>query len=82
MEKPFGEGGWVNGGFFVLEPEVLDCIEGDQTWWEREPLNALVTKEELAVYKHSGFWMPMDTLRDKNTLESLWDAGKAEWKVW
>jgi glucose-1-phosphate cytidylyltransferase len=82
VEKPFGEGGWVNGGFFVLEPEVLDCIEGDQTWWEREPLNALVTKRELAVYKHSGFWMPMDTLRDKTTLESLWDTGKAEWKVW
>ncbi len=82
VEKPFGEGGWVNGGFFVLEPEVIDYIKDDSTWWEREPLEALVSKKELAAYKHSGFWKPMDTLSDKNTLESLWNAGKAEWKVW
>jgi len=82
VEKPFGEGGWVNGGFFVLEPKVIDYVENDATWWERDSLNELVSKKELVAFKHSGFWKPMDTLRDKNTLESLWNSGKAEWKVW
>lgn len=82
VEKPKGDGGWINAGFYVLEPEVLDYIEGDYIWWEREPLQALANKKELVVYKHHGFWMPMDTLRDKRTLEEVWNSGKAPWKVW
>ncbi len=82
VEKPSDDGGWINGGFFILEPEVLDFIEGDKTWWEREPLQALVEQHQLAVFKHEGFWMPMDTLRDKNTLEGIWNSGNADWKVW
>jgi glucose-1-phosphate cytidylyltransferase len=82
VEKPKGDGGWINGGYYVLEPKVLDFIEGDHTWWEREPLQSLVSQKQLTIFKHPGFWMPMDTLRDKNTLESLWNSGKADWKVW
>jgi glucose-1-phosphate cytidylyltransferase len=82
QEKPSGQGGWINGGFFVLEPEVLDTIEGDSTAWEREPLEGLAKAGQLSAYKHDGFWQPMDTLRDRTYLESLWTSGKAPWKVW
>jgi len=81
-EKPKGDGGWINGGFFVLSPEVLDLIDGDQTIWEREPLERLAETEQLKAYVHDGFWQPMDTLRDKNLLESLWSSGNAPWKTW
>lgn len=81
-EKPQGDGGWINGGFFVLEPKALDAIEGDHTVWEREPLERLARDGQLAAFRHLGFWQPMDTLRDKLLLESLWDSGKAPWKVW
>ena len=81
-EKPSGDGGWVNGGFFVLEPEIFRYIEGDQTLWETAPLEALSREGQLSVYKHPGFWQSMDTLRDKNYLDSLWSNGQALWKVW
>jgi len=81
-EKPQGDGGWVNGGFFVLEPSVLERIEGDHTLWEQEPLTSLARDGQLSAYKHHGFWQPMDTLRDRNHLEELWASGKAPWKVW
>lgn len=82
MEKPPGDGGLINGGFFVLSPKVLDLIEGDRTSWEGEPLLQLAQMGEIMAYEHSGFWQPMDTLRDKNHLESLWQSGQAPWKVW
>ena len=82
QEKPQGDRAWINGGFFVLEPEVLDYIEGDSTIWEREPMEKLAHDEMLSAYRHYGFWQPMDTLRDKNVLEELWQSGKAPWKVW
>jgi glucose-1-phosphate cytidylyltransferase len=82
QEKPQGEGGWINGGFFVLSPKVIDYIEGDNTVWEREPLERLARENQLSAYLHRGFWQPMDTLRDKNYLEELWSSGKAPWKVW
>lgn len=81
-EKSVGDGGWVNGGFFVLEPKVLDYIEGDETYWERDPLENLAKDGKLIAYKHTGFWKPMDTLRDKRELEEIWNSGKATWKVW
>lgn len=81
-EKPKGDGAWINGGFFVLEPMVLDKITDDSTVWEQEPLEQLAKEEMLSAYKHSGFWQPMDTLRDKNVLEELWQSGKAPWRVW
>ena len=81
-EKPTGDGAWVNGGFFVLESEVLNYIEGDNTVWEREPMEQLAQQGQLSAYRHSGFWQPMDTLRDKMYLEDLWVKGKAPWKVW
>ncbi len=81
-EKPTGDGGWVNGGYFVLEPEVIDRIEGDQTTWEREPLESLARDGQISAFKHHGFWQPMDTLRDKVQLESLWERGNAPWKSW
>ncbi len=81
-EKPKGDGAVVNGGFFVLSPSVIDYIEGDATIWEREPLERLAKKGQLAAYRHDGFWQPMDNLRDKNFLEELWSSGKAPWKVW
>jgi glucose-1-phosphate cytidylyltransferase len=81
-EKPAGDGAWVNGGFFVLEPGVLDRIEGDDTVWEREPLEGLAHDGQLAAFKHTGFWHPMDTLRDKIVLEELWASGQAPWKIW
>ena len=82
QEKPAGDGAWINGGFFVLEPGVIDCIEGDQTSWEAAPLVQLAAQGQLMSYQHRGFWQPMDTLRDKNHLEDLWAAGRAPWKVW
>jgi glucose-1-phosphate cytidylyltransferase len=82
LEKPQGDGGWINGGFFVLSPKVIDLIEGDATIWERQPLEALAKKGELEAYFHDGFWQPMDTLRDKNHLEELWVSGNAPWKAW
>ncbi len=83
-EKPTGggESAWINGGFFVLEPEVMDYITGDSTVWEREPLEKLAQDGKLAAYRHYGFWQPMDTLRDKHVLEDLWQSGEAPWKVW
>ena len=81
-EKPQGDGGWISGGFFVLEPEVLDRIEGDRTVWEQEPLKSLAYDKQLNAYKHEGFWRPMDTLRDKNSLEELWQKDAAPWKLW
>ena len=81
-EKPKGDGGMINGGFFVLSPRVIDLIPGDECVWEREPLEKLAANGELAAYQHDGFWQPMDTLRDKNHLEQLWAQGKAPWKVW
>ena len=82
QEKPMGDGGWINGGFFVLSPKVDAYIEGDATVWEREPMERLAEEGQLGVYFHDGFWQPMDTLRDKTYLEGLWQAGKAPWKVW
>jgi glucose-1-phosphate cytidylyltransferase len=81
-EKPQAEGAWVNGGFFVLEPGVLDYIDGDATTFEREPLEHLARDGQLAAFRHTGFWQPMDSLRDKNLLEQLWQTGFPPWKVW
>ena len=81
-EKPAGDGNWVNGGFFVLEPKVFDYINGDSTIWEKEPLERLAEENQLTSFKHSGFWQPLDTLRDKNKLEELWNSKKAPWKIW
>lgn len=82
LEKPEGDGAWINGGYFVLEPEVIDLIADDSTVWEQEPLEKLAQEGQLSAFKHDGFWQPMDTLRDKNKLEELWKANKAPWKVW
>jgi glucose-1-phosphate cytidylyltransferase len=82
QEKPQGDGGWINGGFFVLSPKVMDYIEGDETVWEKDPLERLAQGGEMSAYLHDGFWQPMDTLRDKILLEDLWNSGKAPWKVW
>jgi glucose-1-phosphate cytidylyltransferase len=81
-EKPDGDGAWINGGFFVLEPDVLDYIAGDETIWERDPLQNLARDRMLSAYKHYGFWHPMDTLRDRNVLVKMWTSGDAPWKVW
>lgn len=81
-EKPHGDGAWINGGFFVLEPDVFDYIGGDETVWEREPLEALGSDGKLNAFRHKGFWHPMDTLRDKNYLENLWRNGEAPWHIW
>ncbi len=82
IEKPPGEGGWINAGFFVMQPEVLDYIDGDSVLLEREPMERLARDGQLMARKHRGFWQPMDTLREKNILESLWRSGKAPWKLW
>ncbi|MGE2692683.1 glucose-1-phosphate cytidylyltransferase [Mycolicibacterium pulveris] len=82
VEKPRGDGGFINGGFFVLSPAVLDYIDGDQTAWEGPPLARLAADGHLMAFEHSGFWQPMDTLRDKNMLEDLWNSGEAPWKCW
>jgi glucose-1-phosphate cytidylyltransferase len=82
QEKPQGSAGWMNGGFFVLDPKVFDYIDSDQTLWEKQPLETLAREGQLQSYFHSGFWQPMDTLRDKNLLEDLWSKGQAPWKSW
>lgn len=82
QEKPKGDGGMINGGFFVLSPTVMDRIENDSTIWEQEPLNGLARDGQLMAYKHEDFWQPMDTLRDKLKLQELWEQGKAPWEVW
>lgn len=82
QEKPQGDGSWINGGFFVLSPKVINYIDGDSTTWEREPLERLAKEGQLSAFMHQGFWQPMDTLRDKVLLEDLWNSGKAPWKVW
>lgn len=82
MEKPKGDGAMINGGFFVLSPKVIDYIVDDYTIWERDPLERLAQEGNLAAFPHNGFWLPMDTLRDKIYLEELWQSGKAPWKVW
>lgn len=81
-EKPEGDGAWINGGFFVVNPRALELIEGDQTTWEREPLERLAAAGRLAAFRHAGFWHPMDTLHDKHQLEKLWAANQAPWKIW
>jgi glucose-1-phosphate cytidylyltransferase len=81
-EKPQIGEGWINGGFFVLQPQVLDYITGDDVLWERGPLETLAAKNQLQAYRHEGFWQPMDTVRDRSLLESLWQSGNAPWKVW
>ncbi|MBP2654168.1 MAG: glucose-phosphate cytidylyltransferase [Firmicutes bacterium] len=81
-EKPRGDGGWINGGFFVLEPEVFSYIENDATIFERDPMERLAKEEQLVAFKHDSFWQPMDTMRDKLQLEELWQSGKAPWKLW
>ncbi|MGG2084578.1 glucose-1-phosphate cytidylyltransferase [Lysinibacillus pakistanensis] len=82
QEKPKGDGGWINGGFFVLQPEIIDYISGDSTIFEQDPLVNLAKDGQLYTYKHTGFWQPMDTLRDKNYLEEMWNHNKAPWKIW
>ena len=82
QEKPKGDGAWINGGFFVCEPEVFNEIDDDKTIWERIPLENLAAKGELVAYRHYGFWRPMDTLRDKTDLEEMWNSGDAKWKLW
>jgi glucose-1-phosphate cytidylyltransferase len=82
QEKPQGDGGWINGGFFVLSPKVLEFVEDDATIWEREPLQQLARAGQLSAYFHHGFWQPMDTLREKSLLEDLWASGSAPWKKW
>lgn len=81
-EKPQGDGNWINGGFFVLKKSVIDLIDGDQCVWEKKPLEILAGERQLKAHFHSGFWQPMDTLRDKNYLEELWSQGRAPWRVW
>jgi len=81
-EKPEEDGGWINGGFFVLSPKAIDYIEGDSTMWEHAPMRRLVKEGQLSAFRHQGFWHPMDTLRDKNRLEEMWNSKKAPWKVW
>jgi glucose-1-phosphate cytidylyltransferase len=82
IEKPKGDGGWINAGFFVLSPDVISLVKDDGTTWEAEPLKHLAASGQLVAYAHHGFWQPMDTLRDKNQLEELWSTGNALWKVW
>jgi glucose-1-phosphate cytidylyltransferase len=82
QEKPEGDGAWINGGYFVLEPQVIDFIDGDDTIWEQQPLTKLAKMGQLSAFKHAGFWQPMDTLRDRNKLEDLWTSNQAPWKVW
>lgn len=81
-EKPEGDGSWINGGFFILHPSTLNRIDNDNTVWEHEPLSSLAKEKKLFAFKHKGFWMPMDTLRDKIVLNKLWNDGKAKWKIW
>ena len=82
IEKPKGDGGWINGGFFVLSPKCINYIDGDLIAWEQQPLSEIAKKGELRAYEHNSFWQPMDTLREKNLLEDLWSKGNAPWKIW
>ena len=82
QEKVAGDGSLINGGYFILEPKVLDLIDGDPTIWEQEPLKKLAKDNQLNAFKHDGFWQPMDTLREKNQLQEMWDKNKAPWKIW
>ena len=82
QEKPAGDGAWINGGFFVLSPKVIDRISDDQTVWEREPMEQLAREDQFRAFFHEGFWQPMDTLRDKALLEAMWQSGQAPWKLW
>ncbi len=82
VEKPKGDGGWINGGFFVLSPDCINFIESDESIWEKSPLEKIASKGELMAFEHDGFWQPMDTLREKNLLEELWSSGTAPWKIW
>ncbi|RYE26881.1 MAG: glucose-1-phosphate cytidylyltransferase [Sphingobacteriaceae bacterium] len=82
MEKPKGDGSWINGGYFVCEPQVFDYIEGDFTLWEKEPMEKIAADGQMVAFEHEGFWKPMDTLREKHELEDEWLSGKAKWKVW
>jgi glucose-1-phosphate cytidylyltransferase len=82
LEKPKGDGAWINGGFFVCEPEIFDFIEGDHITWEKEPMEQIAAKNQMCAFKHTGFWKPMDTLRDKQELEELWQSSKPNWKIW
>ena len=81
-EKPSGDGSWINGGYFVLEPGIFDYVENDQTVWERQPLETLAKDSQLSVYRHNGYWNAVDTLRDKNRMQDLWDNKQAPWKIW
>jgi len=81
-EKPAGDGNWINGGFFILEPQIFEYLKNDSTVWEKEPLEKLAHDNQLSAFKHNGFWQPLDTLRDKNYLEELWNSDKASWKNW
>ena len=82
LEKPEGDGAWINGGYFAVEPKAIDFIDGDHTSWEQEPLASIARNNQLSAYKHHGFWQPMDTLRDKHYLENLWRSQTAPWKLW
>jgi glucose-1-phosphate cytidylyltransferase len=82
QEKPIGDGGWINGGFFVLSPEVARYIDGDETVWEREPMERLARDDQLAAYRHDGFWYAVDTVRDMQHLQELWESGDPPWKLW
>ena len=82
VEKPKGDGGWINGGFFVLSPKCIDYIDSDDIAWEQKPLKDIAINGELMAFEHKDFWQPMDTLREKNLLEELWESGKAPWKAW
>jgi len=81
-EKPKGDGAWINGGYFVLDPKVLAYIQDNDTVWEREPMEKLANEGQMTAYRHTGFWQPMDTLRDKQVLDELWEEDKAPWKKW
>jgi glucose-1-phosphate cytidylyltransferase len=81
-EKPHGDGSWINGGFFVLSPKVIDLIDDDSTVWEKKPMESLAAQDQMSAYLHRDFWQPLDTLREKNQLEELWRAGDAPWKIW
>jgi glucose-1-phosphate cytidylyltransferase len=81
-EKPHGDGSWINGGFFVLSPKVIDLIDDDSTVWEKKPMELLAAQDQMSAYLHRDFWQPLDTLREKNQLEELWRAGDAPWKIW
>jgi glucose-1-phosphate cytidylyltransferase len=81
-EKPKGDGAWINGGFFICEPQVIDYLSNDTTIFEREPLENLAKDNQMVAFKHTGFWKPMDTLRDKQELETAWESGNADWKIW